>query len=116
MKPELAESSGEAGSPWSRAGGTTNIAAATTVAYSADEVRPPGFAKHSVTTESVPKLVEPFGEDSLSDQEKQLLHSFRNMGRERAMRSLEKLRERRDLPAWLEEGLAELFQRVPFEQ
>ena len=50
------------------------------------------------------------------DQEKQLLHSLRNMGRERAMRSLEKLRERRDLPAWLEEGLAELFQRVPFEQ
>ena len=52
---------------------------------------------------------------SLSDQEEQLLHSLRNLGRERAMRSLEKLRERRDLPAWLEEGFAELFQRVPFE-
>ena len=114
-KLELAESSGEAGSPWSRAGSTTNTVAAAAIAYAADEARPPGFAKHSATTESVPELVESFGEDFFSDQEKQLLHSLRNMGRERAMRSLEKLREKRDLPSWLDEGLAELFQRFPFE-
>ena len=48
--------------------GTTNTVAAAAVAHSADEARPPGFAKHSTTTESVPELVESFGEDSLSDQ------------------------------------------------
>ena len=46
-KPELAESSGEAASPWSTAGGTTNAAAVAAVTNSADEARPPGFAKHS---------------------------------------------------------------------
>ena len=45
---------------------------------------------------------------SLSDQEKQLLHSLRNMGRERATRSLKKPRERHDPLAWLWEGFAEL--------
>ena len=50
-KPELAESSGEAGSHWSRSGGQTNTAAAAAVANSADEARPPGFAKHSAKTE-----------------------------------------------------------------
>ena len=113
-KPGLAEISGEVGSPWFRAGGK-NSAAATADANSADEARPRGFAKHSATIESEPELVESFGEDSFSDQEKQLLHSLRNMGPERAMRSLEKLRERRDLPAWLVEGFAELFQRFLFE-
>ena len=52
----------------------------------------------------------------LSDQEEQLLHSLRNVGRERAMRSLEKLRERHDPPAWLWEGFAELIQRTAFEK
>ena len=51
-KPELAESSGEAGSPWSRAGGTTSTDATAAVANSADVAQPPGFAKHSATTES----------------------------------------------------------------
>ena len=51
----------------------------------------------------------------LSDQEEQLLHSLRNMGRERAMRSLKKLCENHDSPAWLWEGFAELIQRVLFE-
>ena len=51
----------------------------------------------------------------LSDQEEQLLHSLRNMGPERAMRSLEKLREKHEPPAWLWEGFAELIQRIPFE-
>ena len=51
----------------------------------------------------------------LSDQEEQLPHSLRNMGRERAMRSPEKLREKHDPPAWLWEGFAELIQRIPFE-
>ena len=46
---------------------------------------------------------------SLSDQEKQLLHSLRNMGRERAMRRLEKLRERNDPAGWFWEGFAELI-------
>ena len=69
----------------------------------AAEARPSGFAKHSGTTESEPELVESFSEDSSSDQEKRLLHSLRGMGQERAMRSFEKLRERRDLPAWLAE-------------
>ena len=46
-KPELAESSGEAASPWSTAGVTTNAAAVAAVTNSADEARPPGFAKHS---------------------------------------------------------------------
>ena len=50
----------------------------------------------------------------LSDQEEQLLHSLRNMGREREMRSLEKMRERHDHPPWLWEGFAELIQRIPF--
>ena len=59
-KPELAESSRQAGSPWSRAGGTTNTTTAATVANSADEVRLPGFAKHSAATESVPELEESF--------------------------------------------------------
>ena len=34
----------------------------------------------------------------------QLLHSLRNMGRERAVQSFENLREKRALPAVLEEG------------
>ena len=46
----------------------------------------------------------------------QLLHSLRNMGRERAVRSFEKLREKRALPAVLEEGFAALIQRFPFEK
>ena len=44
----------------------------------------------------------------------QLLHSLRNMGREHPMRCLEKLLEKRILPAGLE-GCAELIQRFPFE-
>ena len=44
-----------------------------------------------------------------------LLHSLRNAGPERALRSLEKLREKRDLQGWMVEGLAELFQRFPSE-
>ena len=44
----------------------------------------------------------------LSNQEEQLLHSLRNLGRERAMRSLPKLREKHDPPAWLWEGFAPL--------
>ena len=83
---------GEAGSPWSRAGGTTHTAAASAVANSADEARPPGFAKHSATTKCEPELVELFGEDSSSDIEERLLHSLRNVGQERARRVLEKLR------------------------
>ena len=51
-KPELAESSGEAGSPWSKAAGTTNTTAVAAVANSANEARPSGFAKDGVTTES----------------------------------------------------------------
>ena len=49
-KPELAESSGEAGSLWSRAGGTTNTAAVAAVAMSADEARPSGIAKQRAMT------------------------------------------------------------------
>ena len=64
----------------------------------------------STAPRQYPYLVKSFGEDSLSDLERQLLHSLCNMGWERVMRSLEKLHERRDLPAWLEEGFAELFQ------
>ena len=44
---ELAESSGEGASHWSRAGGTTNTAAV--AVENADEARPPGFAKHSAS-------------------------------------------------------------------
>ena len=47
---ELAESSGEGASHWSRAGGTTNTAAV--AVENADEARPPGFAKHSASAES----------------------------------------------------------------
>ena len=47
---------------------------------------------------------------SLTDQEKQLLHSLRNMGWRRAMRRVEKLRERHDHLAWLWGGFAELIQ------
>ena len=36
---------------------------------------------------------------SLSNQDKQLMHSLRNMDLELAIRSLEKLHEKRDLPA-----------------
>ena len=67
-------------------------------------------AKHSATTESVPEFVI-FFEDSFSDQEKQFLHSFHNMGQDRAIRSLEKQRERRDLLACLEKGFLNSFQR-----
>ena len=50
-KPELAKTSGGAGSPWSRAGGT-NSAVATADAMPADEARLPGCARRSTTTES----------------------------------------------------------------
>ena len=115
MKPELAETSGEAFLLRSRVDDTNSVAS-TAVAMLADEARSLGFAKHSATAESVPELVESSGEDTFSDQEKQLLHALCNMDRERAMRCLEKLRETRDLPAWLEEGFAELFQRFPSER
>ena len=51
-KPELVESSGEAGSPWSKAGGTTKTAVVAAVAMPVDEARPPGFTKHSTSTQS----------------------------------------------------------------
>ena len=49
---ELAESSDEkssdeTGPPWSRASGTSSIAATAAVSKSVDEVRPPGIAKYS---------------------------------------------------------------------
>ena len=44
----------------------------------------------------------------------QLLHSLRNMDRDRAVRRFERLREKRAFPAMLEEGFAELIQRFPF--
>ena len=47
---EFAKSSGEAVSSWPRASGTTS-AAATAVAQSVGEARPPGIAKYSATTE-----------------------------------------------------------------
>ena len=46
----LAVSSGEAGSSWSRASGTTSSAEMAGVAKSVAEARPPGIAKHSATT------------------------------------------------------------------
>ena len=107
-KPEFAESSGGAGSHGSKVGGMTNAAVAAAVANSADEGRPPGVAKHSATT------VESFGEDSSSDKVERLLYSLRDAGLERAMRSLEKLREKRDLLAWMVKGLAELFSGFSF--
>ena len=49
---ELAESSGEAGSSWSRVNVTTSTAATATVAKSVGEAPPLRFAKCSATTES----------------------------------------------------------------
>ena len=134
----VAVSSGEARLSWPRVKSTPRAVDAA-VATPAGEGRPPGIAglvappvqplqqSHTLMKLDLQvceaqhhdrirtQLEESFGEDSFSDQEKQLLHSLRNMGRERAMRSFEKLRERRDLPAWLAEGFAELFQRFLFE-
>ena len=72
-------------------------------------------AWRSLPGKAGPSTEECFGEDSSSDKEERLLQSLRNMGRERALRSLEKLRERPGLPARLVEGFAELVQRCPFE-
>ena len=64
------------------------------VARPADEARPPGFVKYSVTSESNPDLAESFGEDSSSEKEERLLQLFRKLERERSLRMLDKLRER----------------------
>ena len=93
-----------------------NSAAATAAAKSVGEARPQKIVKNSFTSESEPELAESFGEDSSSDKEERLMQLFRNMGPERARRTHEKLRERRErsflfvLLASFEEGGAELFQ------
>ena len=47
-------------------------------------------------SQSKPTLAQSFGEDSSSDEEERQRQLFRNTGLERARRTLEKLRERRE--------------------
>ena len=75
----------------------------------------PQFAEQTVEAVTLVPREQAQQQTCLSDPEEQLRHTLRNMAREIAMRSLEKVRERHDPPALLWEGFAELIQRISFE-